>query len=493
MDKKYLILSDEAAFNEALFNGDIQQIQTFNPSTNGKHSFIENSIENVSFNSDFYMSMPQNNYMLLSDAYLTFELDTTTTTLANSASVETFITPNFPAMLINTMSINCDNFSYTITNDNIGRSLAILANVQRMRSFTPNQMALASELQSMTFAATDPSTSTIDLNKGLCIAKAGQVAVTTYTTRYYITLHIDALLPNIEKIKLMTGNINLSFNFLFDKSFITDGKPTNTINTALLPQLATVTNLTLNKLLLQHSTIKSFNDKFITNNSIEKLTGISINKFSLLPTSATLLANDSGLYISKSLCKVNAIGPILAKGKPLSIIIAPRIKSCKIKNTALSNNGPEFTTLVCDKTINNDLIACDNVTRYNKNLILNPLFYVNNLKVVGPSGTIYPNPRQVITEKSTFSSYYNYINSFVTCLGSNISGQDSYSCLTFNQYKNFFNALVIDVSNETTSSLNNSATFQVDFDINSIGGLSIAGDYDYEFDGDVFIACAILE
>jgi hypothetical protein len=78
-------------------------------------------------------------------------------------------------------------------------------------------------------------------------------------------------------------------------------------------------------------------------------------------------------------------------------------------------------------------------------------------------------------------------------MGFNPSGADSNSTLTFNQYKNYFKAVITDISNDTDDSYNNNCTYNVSFDLWNIADMSsnpTNAKYTYTFAGDIFMVSA---
>lgn len=491
-NKNYMMLSDEQEFMDAIFNNDIVITQTYASSNNsGLHTYIKGNNQNFNSSTDFNISLPKNNYMLMNSAYFKFEIDITTTPNSNATENSTFLIPNFILNLLNTINISSEDFSYTNSNFNNGRSLATLINIIKARSYTPNQMMLVSLLENMTFSVSDSNNNTIDLNKGLCIAKpynAGEI--TDKKTRYYINVPIDMLLPISDKIKFMSGALQLNLNFAYQTNFITSGEPINDFTTGFTPiPLATVAELTINSIVLHYPAIRSFNDNFVNNNTIQKLSGINVKRHVLNTTTVNANTKSAG----KVLATLNSSGSISSTGKPLQMIIIPRIASCT-KGSVANTIAPNINAEIPDSSIAT-LICADNVVGNNQNYILNGLMYVSELIVKSPSGVVYPSNRTQLLSGSSFSDSFNYLNSFIQVQGFDPSGRNSNSCLSFNQYKNYQKALVVDLTNSTTSSVNNNTSFDVSFNINAIDQFQVvtsgdpptAGDVNYVFDGEIYI------
>lgn len=484
-NRNYMILSDEAEFQSAVFNGDIKLSQTYSgSSTNGKFTYVkEDNFSNSKSDIEFNITFPKDKFMLLNDAFLLFDINTTTTT--KDTSVETFLIPNIASLMTAALTISTTDFTYNVVNTSDGRAFSVFANINKMRSYTPNQVALVSELENMTFAATNSDNNGVELNSGFCVAKSFfSPLIETCTTKYYCNVSLNSLLPVLEKIKMISGIIQISMNFSFDKEYITSGKPINLVsNETNKPVLATVNELSVENIRLVYSTISTMNENFINNNSIERLSAITVKRLNLTPATANLTMTN-GQYLTT----VNSTGSVSSTGKPLQMIIVPRIKSCT-RSGATTGTAPIKSAANPDKTIST-LICADNFTGNNKNYILNGLLYINNVAVKSDaSGTVYPMNRNIQQKDSSFSDSFNFMNAFVTVLGTNTSGRDSNSALTFNQYKNWFKALVIDLSNETDGSIQrNDCSFEVSFDISSINNIDLnGGQTDYVFDGDIFM------
>ena len=489
-NKNYMMLSDEQEFMDAIFNNDIVVTQTYASSNNsGLHTYIQGANQNFNSSTDFNISLPKNNYMLMNSAYFKFEIDVKTTTADGSKA--TFLIPNFILNLLNTINISSEDFSYTNSNFNSGRSLATLINIIKARSYTPNQMMLVSLLENMTFSVSNSNNNTIDLNEGLCIAKDHDPSnVGPRETRYYINVPIDMLLPISDKIKFMSGSLQLNLNFAYQTNFITGGKPINDFTTGRITNTvkATIDLLKINSITLHYPAIRSFNDNFVSNNTIQRLSGINVKRHVLNTVRITDVTTDKKGTV---LATMNSSGSISSTGKPLQMIIIPRIASCTIGGTA-NSRAPTINAAVPDSSIST-LICSDNVTENNSNFILNGLMYVSELVVKSPSGTVYPSNRTQLLTKSSFSDSFNYLNSFIYVQGFDPSGRNSNSCLSFNQYKNYQKALVVDLTNSTTSSVDNNTSFDVSFNINAIDQFQVlttgntAGKVDYVFDGEVYI------
>jgi len=496
-NKNYMMLSDEQEFMDAIFNNDIVVTQTYASSNNsGLHTYIQGANQNFNSSTDFNISLPKNNYMLMNSAYFKFEIDIAATPQAGTpGSVDTFLIPNFILNLLNTINISSEDFSYTNSNFNNGRSLATLINIIKARSYTPNQMMLVSLLENMTFSVSDSSNNTIDLNKGLCISKKYDPnnVVGPMETRYYINVPLDMLLPVSDKIKFMSGALQLNLNFAYQTNFVTSGEPINDFTTGRITNTikATINTLKINSITLHYPAIRSFNDNFVSNNTIQRLSGINVKRHVLNTVRITDISTVSGA--GKVLATMNSSGSISSTGKPLQMIIIPRIASCTIGGTA-NSRAPTVNVGVPDSSIST-LICSDNVTENNSNFILNGLMYVSELVVKSPSGTVYPSNRTQLLTKSSFSDSFNYLNSFIYVQGFDPSGRNSNSCLSFNQYKNYQKALVVDLTNSTTSSVDNNTSFDVSFNINAIDQFQVLtsdnppgpGDVDYTFDGEVYI------
>lgn len=495
MDKNYLLLSDQSEFQEAIFNGDIVITQTYASSNNsGIHDFIKNTnTKNSSFSTDFNLGFPLNNYMMLNNAYLKFELSVTTSSIANTGTVETYFIPNFITYLINSIVINTSDFSYSNLNNNSGRSLATLLNINRMRSYSPNQIMLMSLLQDTTFSSSSSTNNTIDLNRGLKISKlypsSGGV-LKDYQTTYYIDLPLELLLPVSDKIKFISGAVQINLNFAYYDNMITNGKPINSFTgTALVDKLASITDLSTKTITLHYPAIRSFNDNFVNNNSIQKLSGISIQRYVMGTVLSSAISN---INKGKLIATMNSSGAIPSNGKALQMIIIPRIVSCKPNGSNVANI-PMGNPNGCDDSIAANICA-DNTTGQNQNYILNGLMYISDVVVKSDSGVVYPSNRSQMLTASSFSDSFNFLNSFVQIQGMNPSGQDSNSCLTFNQYKNYFKAIVVDLTNATSNNVkNNNMNFTVNYNINAINDFYIndtdgtASAVDYVFDSEIYI------
>ena len=161
--------------------------------------------------------------------------------------------------------------------------------------------------------------------------------------------------------------------------------------------------------------------------------------------------------------------PLVVSGKPLNIISIPQITSCTSATAAV---GPVYAAPGTDTSIPT-VIPTDNVTGNNADYILNSLFTISNFKVISSNGQVYPSNNPIIQYGSTWSDSYNFQNSFVQTMGFNPSGADSNSTLTFNQYKNYFKAVITDISNDTDDSYNNNCTYNVSFDLWNIADIKI--------------------
>lgn len=483
--QNYMQLMDTNEFNDAIYSGKIKLRPNYISATPGVFDFVSNTTNiNSSTTSTFNLTLPNKQYMLIDDAYLYIEVKTITTTAANTTSA--FLKPNLIASMVQNMTISTKDFTYTTVNYNKGRSLSILSNIFRLRSYSCNQMRLASQRENMTFANTDPNSDVITLNEGIRIANPNVIS-TANTTVVLLQIPISCFLPNIDKIKFLGGTITLNMNFNYDPSFITTGIPlVNTTNTSAVVIPPILISFSFQKIYLQYSAIQSTSEMNITENT-QKISALYIQRqiFNTL-TIANLdptTAKNIGTMTSQ---------PLVISGKALNVIAIPRIESC-IGATGAPTLGPSYSAITgCDKSIAT-VIPTDNVNGNNSDYILNSLFTINNYKVISSNGTVYPSNNPILQQGSTWSDSYNYQNSFVQVLGFNPSGADSNSALTFNQYRNYFKAVITDLSNDQDESYMNNCTYNISFDLWTIEDIAVPvanNTYNYIFAGDIFMVSA---
>lgn len=481
----YMQLIDTNEFNDAVYSGKIKLRPNYISCTPGVFAFISGTSTAINYNNSttatFNLTLANKQYMLIDDAYLYVELETITSSAITTPA--TFIKPNILASMVQNITISTKDFTYTSTNFNKGRSLSVLSNIFRLRSYSCNQMRLASQRENMTFANINPSLDSIDLNSGICISNALTLNAAN-TNLVMLQLPLSCLLPNIDKIKFISGTVTINMNFNFDTSFITSGAPVvTTTTTPLAVPLAVCYNFTFKKIFLQYSTIVSTSEIDISNNS-QKISALYIQRqlFNPLATDELTLTTSQNIGTMTS-------QPLVVSGKPLNIISIPQITSC---TSTTASVGPVYAAPGTDLTIP-AVIPTDNVTGNNADYILNSLFTISNFKVISSNGQVYPSNNPIIQYGSTWSDSYNFQNSFVQTMGFNPSGADSNSTLTFNQYKNYFKAVITDISNDTDDSYNNNCTYNVSFDLWNIADMSsnpTNAKYKYTFAGDIFMVSA---
>lgn len=470
-NENLMILADINDLNDAIFNGKIKKRPAYIPSSQQITTFVANGIESQSQTVNFTISMPKDQAILLSESYFFIEAKFKTTTV--QGSIRTFVNPNLIAQMLTSLNLNTNRFQYTVPNYSNQRAINVLSNIFRLRSYTPNQLALVGIQEGLTFAPIDPTSSIIDVNKGYCVADAYTGNTTkSYETTYYFQIPLDCLIPIVNRVKYISGTTNISITFTYFKDNIfTSGAP-KTTNAA--DNLATINDFSFQKCFFQYIALTFKEENPIQN--IEKLTGLSIARQPLNPISSTPgKIDEKNAYVSMT------SPPINVQGKGLSLIVIPRIKSVS-GTIPIPNLGIDNSIL--------PLFPCDNYQGLNCNFVLNPLFSINNYRAVAASGQIYPANIQPQLFGSSYSSTYNFQNSFVQTIGNAPDGSSSNCALTINQYKNLFQCLVTDISNETTNNLSNNDSYNITFDIYSTGIATGGDDTKYEFDGDIFIVSA---
>jgi hypothetical protein len=483
--QNYMQLMDTNEFNDAIYSGKIKLRPNYISATPGVFDFVTNTTNiNASTTSTFNITLPNNQYMLIDDAYLYTEVKTIVTTAATTSNA--FLKPNLIASMVQNMTISTKDFTYTTVNYLKGRSLSILSNIFRLRSYSCNQMRLASQRENMTFANVDPNNDIITLNEGVRIGNASVVAANN-TTTVLLQIPIACFLPNMDKIKFLGGTITLNMNFNYDASYITSGIPLiNTTNTLALTPLPVINGFSFQKIYLQYSAIQSTSGMNITENT-QKISALYIQRQIFNTLTVTSLDPTTAKNIGTMTSQ-----PLVVSGKALNVIAIPRIESC-IGATGAPIVGPTYNaTFGSDRSIA-PIIPTDNVNGNNADYILNSLFTINNYKVISSNGTVYPSNNPILQQGSTWSDSYNYQNSFVQVLGFNPSGADSNSALTFNQYKNYFKAVITDLSNDQDESYTNNCTYNISFDLWTIDDIAVpaAGNtYTYTFGGDIFMVSA---
>ena len=483
-ETNYMQLMDTNEFNDAIYSGKIKLRPNYISATPGVFDFVNGANINSSTTATFNLTLPNKQYMLIDDAYLYIEVKTTTVTTATTSNA--FLKPNLIASMVQNMTISTKDFTYTTVNYNKGRSLSILSNIFRLRSYSCNQMRLASQRENMTFANTDPNSDVITLNEGIRIGNSAQVAAAN-TTTVLLQIPISCFLPNIDKIKFLGGTITLNMNFNYDPSFITTGLPITTTTTTAITTLPVLSTFSFQKIYLQYSAIQSTSEMNITENT-QKISALYIQRqiFNTLPIT------NLDVRTSKNIGTMTS-QPLVISGKALNVIAIPRIESC-IGGTNNPTNGPIYNIAEGSDRSIAPIIPCDNVTGNNADYILNSLFTINNYKVISSNGTVYPSNNPILQQGSTWSDSYNYQGSFLQILGMNPSGADSNSALTFNQYKNYFKAVITDLSNDQDESYMNNCTYNISFDLWTIQDIAPSGaadtTYNYIFGGDIFMVSA---
>ena len=487
-NENLMVLADISDLNDAIFSGKIKKRPAYIPSSQQEISFIKGGSVNQSQTINFTITTPKDQAILLSEAYFFIEAKFTATTLATS--VATYVNPNLITQMLTSLNINTNRFQYTISNYSNNRAINVLSNIFRLRSYTPNQLALVGVQEGLTFAPVSeiisivapnilekfsPTSSIIDINTGYCVANGFLTAVKTFETTYYFQMPLDCLMPILNRVKYLSGTCNISMTLTYDANNIfTTGAPTTAIR-ANPPILSTISEFTFKKCFFQYIALTFHEENPIQN--IEKLTGLSISR--------QPLNGQQGVAFNDGSSAITTITspPILVNGKGLSIIVIPRIAAKK-------GDAPQINPEnVCDKSILN-FFPCDNRNGLNCNFVLNPLFSINNYRCISAGGQIYPSNIQAQLYGSSYSSTYNFQNSFVQVLGNSPDGSSSNSALTINQYKNLFQVLVTDISNETTNNLSNNDSYNITFDLYSTK-LAVANvNTTFDFDGDVFIVSA---
>jgi len=486
-NENLMVLADISDLNDAIFSGKIKKRPAYIPSSQQEISFINGTSVNQSQTINFTITTPKDQAILLSEAYFFIEAKFTATTLANS--VATYVNPNLITQMLTSLNINTNRFQYTISNYSNNRAINVLSNIFRLRSYTPNQLALVGVQEGLTFAPISeitnipitgaaeilsPTSSIIDINTGYCVAQEYLTVVKPFETTYYFQMPLDCLMPILNRVKYLSGTCNISMTLTYDANNIfTSGRPIVAINPATV--LATISEFTFKKCFFQYVALTFHEENPIQN--IEKLTGLSVSRQPLNGQQNVKFNNGSS-----ALTTITS-PPILVNGKGLSIIVIPRIAA---------QTGPVpiiDRATICDKSVLPNFPR-DNRNGLNCNFVLNPLFSINNYKCVSAGGQIYPANIQPQLYGSSYSSTYNFQNSFVQVLGNSPDGSSSNSALTLNQYKNLFQVLVTDISNETTNNLSNSDSYNITFDIYSTKLAPANDSSTYDFDGDVFIVSA---
>lgn len=455
---------------EAIFNGEIIKTTNFVPASVPNNNFIANN----NSTHQFIISMPAQTAMVLSESYLFVELKVTAipSTTAPTATIETYIRPNIITSMLTNLTINTPKFSYSAINYSNGAALNVLSNILRLRSYTPNQMALISDRENMTWSGNEALNFYEDLNRGFCIFNAN---IATKTTKIYnVQLPVDVLLPIVNKVKLITGNINLLYQFDYKANMVTNGTYHRTVTPT--PNLAIVTGFEFTKIYLFYTSLRFKTE--LPSLDVQYLSSLDIQRQQLNLNTANFAAGNDLTSVTSMVSP-----PItISGGKALTIIVIPQIDSI---TSVAGVNGLTFNANECDRSILRTF-PIDNRQGMNSNFILNPLFSISNFRCVSSSGMIFPSNQIPQLRDYIDSSSWNFQNAFVQTLSNAPDGSGSNSCLPFTVYKNLFQALVIDVSNDSTASINQSSTFNISFDIVLNQNVQSDNAYTYTFSGNVF-------
>ena len=107
-------------FNDAVYSGKVKLRPNYISCTPGVFSFISGTAGAVSYNNSttatFNLTLANKQYMLIDDAYLYVELETTTSSALTTPA--TFIKPNILASMVQNITISTKDFTYTSTNFN---------------------------------------------------------------------------------------------------------------------------------------------------------------------------------------------------------------------------------------------------------------------------------------------------------------------------------------------------------------------------------------
>jgi hypothetical protein len=454
MESNGMILTHLENINEALFAGKIKKRNNhINPSP-GIINFVFGTSVVTSTTSNFQLQLQKGQFLMLDGAYL--QIQTKVTAATQTGSVATYLIPNFITFMMQNISLNADNFSFSAQNYNSNKSLSMVASVFRLRSYTPNQLALVALRENLLFASTDPSSSAITLNPGFKVANAFATATLTTSKYYNFQLPINCLLPIINKVKLVSGTITMTIGWSYLNNIYSNGAFKHGITGSANPVLATITEFIFNQINFVYDVIDTYSSDSIDN--IERITSIQMIRYPLTPVNPlTVPASTGAITQTTAITSMNSAS-MPVRGKPLSLIILPYIET-------QTGGVLEFANLLDIGIPANALIQSDNFSQANINTILSPCLTVNNLRVISGTGVTYPSNNPLILNLDSTGDSYNYQNSFVQVYGNNPSGETSNSALTFNQYKNYFKPMVIDVSNEGFDTYSGGSSFTVTFDI----------------------------
>lgn len=457
------ILQDPSQLNELISNDNVQHLKGIINLLDGG---IVNFIQNPSYNSNRVITFLGDQAVLLDQMYILAEytVSSNASSLPNGTEVRMY--SNAILNMIQSITMQTNNFSYQLNSANSYRTIPLWGNVQRIQEYTYDDMLLNSYPEDMNFIVgptslnanttngygSSLSQSSYDLNPGKLINVGPQ---TTFQQKFYTKIPLSKLIPLTDRLHLLSGQINLVITMLYDGS-------------SVFSHPSTITEFSLLRLMLHHDILRFSQPNPMLD--VRQLTSLAMKSFRQSPPVTMSIPTGSAV---KNSVDVSFIAPQISS-VCFKICICPQITS----NTATYTYKPS-PNVTLSPSKNEGISNC---------LCLGSEFTISNVQVkVG--GIVLPSNIQPAYLNSIDGDLYNHMYSIVQNQGLNTDGGSTRSCLPFNVYKSFFKVLIVDLENLTKNNSGNTQ-FDISYTISTALPLNCTVAGNVNFSSDIFITYA---